>query len=124
MVMKGYLYTIEVLIATSIVFIAVGMAFKSPAIKPAMETELIGEQGFLKLQYLDVNGTLRELVMNRNETGLESALALAWPYEVSFSCDDRNLPENKTVITTVYYVVGEKHTYNYTKICLYSWEYE
>lgn len=122
---KGYLYTLEVLIVASLIFISMTFIFRSPFLRPKTETSIVLFNGNQVLEYLDYNGTLREMVLNNDEYGLEQQLAYLLSknifYEVSFSCNTRNIPENKEVMVSSYYLAGNKESYNYNKICLFMW---
>ncbi len=125
---KGYLYTLEVLIAASLIFVALAMAYKSAPLKPEMQLSSIKIAGTDALDYLDRKGDLRQWVFYGNESVIESELRVIIPRSIDFEasvgleCDTRNVPENRTIVSVVHYFSGLKDRYSAKKICLFMWE--
>jgi hypothetical protein len=130
---KGYVYTLEVLIAASMITMALVFMFKTPPAKPETELSMIKKQGFESLQYLDNSGELRPLVFQNNETQIQSLLKnlTTAEFEVhickngdicSVSSDlVSNVPGNQTVVVVDYYISGYKHSYSPKKVKLFLW---
>ncbi|MBI5061176.1 MAG: hypothetical protein HZB67_02580 [Candidatus Aenigmarchaeota archaeon] len=126
---KGYLYTIEVLIAASLIFVAMAFLFKTPPMKPETELSMIKRQGFEALEYMDNSEIgLRPLVYNKNESAIESQLSglLRSEYVVEIcsegsTCVDSHAPINQTVIVVDYYISGYRDSYSAKKLRLFLW---
>ena len=127
--MKGYLYTLEVLIALSIIFGAVLFVYRSPPPKPESESLFIKQSGFDALKYLDEKGVLRMYAYQNNESALEndlsSCLVKSIGFEAAFcydSCDSIGVPENQTVVAVDYYISGYRSASDAKKVRLYLWK--
>lgn len=125
--MKGYLYTVEVLIAISVISVTVIFLFKSFPEKPEMELSLIKTQGHDALNYLDKKGDLRQFVIDGNEDEIERLLSslLDSKYELEIcslgqTCYDR-VPANETIIAVDYYISGYREKYDAKKLRLFLW---
>ena len=125
---KGYIYSLEVLIAISIILVAMVFLFRYAPTKPEIEISILKQQGFDILEYMNNEGTLREYVFNNNETELEAYLAVLLPKNIYFetdicsvSCERTNVPNNETVISIDYYVSGYKEHYIGKKVRLWIW---
>jgi hypothetical protein len=126
--MKGYLYTLEVLIAVSIVFGAVFLVYRSPPPKPDAQIAMIKQQGFESLRYLDDQGLLRKYVNESNETAIKNSLQNSLTKNIGFeiaicttSCDTIGVPDNQTIILVDYYISGYRNSFDPKKIRLYLW---
>ena len=125
---KGYTYTLEVLIAVSVIIVSITFLFKTPLQKPELELSTIKRQGFEALKYLDESDQLRNSTLNKNETELENALRglLVSEYDVDIcdpnaTCLGTSIPKNQTIIIIDYYISGYKQDYNVKKIRLFLW---
>lgn len=125
---KGYIYTLEVIFAVSIIFIAMVFAFRSPEPKPKIETSLIKEKGLSALEFLSESGDLRKLVSSSNETGINETLRDLIPNNIDFKvkicavqCPEVVLPENTTVIILDRYVAGSENIYTGNKLRVWLW---
>jgi hypothetical protein len=126
--MKGYIYTLEVLIAISIILISMVSVFRTAPAKSETELSIIKQSGFDALLYLDQKGILRGMVMEGDEAGLENQLKNIFPKNVQFetdicrtSCYMTNLPENETIIAVDYYIGGYKENYLGERVRLFLW---
>jgi hypothetical protein len=126
--MKGFLYTIEVLIAVSIVFIPIVLIFSTLPVKPTLETSIMKTQGFDALDYLNTKGDLRKMMIEKNETGIEQSLRSLLPGNVRFEteicykdCPRTNVPDNVTVVVFDYYLSGFRDYYNPEKVRMWMW---
>ena len=125
---KGYLYTLEVLIACSILFITFVYIFRLPPTEPELEISIIKQFGFEALQYLDGKGDLRGLIADGNESVIESQLRGILLGNIHFeteicktTCDQRNVPVNETIVAMNYYTSGYKGIYEPQKLRLWMW---
>jgi hypothetical protein len=125
---KGYIYTLEVLIAVSIILVSLVFIFRSSPAKPELETSLIKTQGADALSFLDSKGTLRKLVYDDNETEIETQLKTYLPKNIGFEvqvctspCSAVNVPVNETVVAVNYYISGYKENYLGKKVRLWLW---
>lgn len=137
---KGYLYTIEVLLAMAIVFVAVTFAFRAAPPKPELQLPLMKQIGFDALKYLDHSGKLRGYALNSDEKNLEKDLKDVMSKKIKFeteictqpsTCSERNVPNDKTIAIVDYYITncinclsGSSYdkTYSFKRVRLYVWE--
>lgn len=123
----GYLYSLEVLVAISIILVAMVFIFRDAPQKPEMELDLIKIQGFQLLEYLDNSNELRNIVVNGNEADIESRLVLL-PKSIGSEaeicreyCNQTNVPGNGSVVSVDYYVSGYKDRYVGKKVKVWLW---
>ncbi|MBI5347018.1 MAG: hypothetical protein HZB66_00210 [Candidatus Aenigmarchaeota archaeon] len=126
--MKGYIYTLEVLIAASLIFVTLALIYKTPPIKPEMQLSTMEKTGSNALDYFYEKGDMRIWAYYNNESIFESELRNVIPrsvdFEISLSreCDSKNVPENRTVIVVTRYISGLNDKLDIKKVCLYMWE--
>lgn len=127
--MKGYVYTLEMLIAVSIIFGSIVFVFSSPVDKPDTELNLIKQSSFDALKYLDENNELKKLVVEGNESEINILLESSIPKSIFFKavichseCSASGIPVNRTVVITDYYISGYRNIYLPEKVRLYSWK--
>jgi hypothetical protein len=125
---KGYMYTLEVLLALSLIFVAIVYLFSQPTDKPELEISIIKMQGFQALKYLDEKGVLRKYVSDDDEKGIEKELKDILIKNIKFeteicvtTCSTRNVPSGQAIISVTYYVSGYRNTYDAKKVRLYMW---
>jgi hypothetical protein len=127
--MKGYVYTLEVLIATSIILVSVGFILQTPPPQPDLQTSLVKMQSFDSLEYLDNFGKLREYVLLGNSTAikneLSSVISDVLDYRVKICSDTcippSDLPGNQTIISTDYYTGSFRENYLGKKVKIWIW---
>ena len=126
--MKGYVYTIEVLIAITIILLSVVLILRNPPEKPDYSTSTMKLQGIEALEYLDMKGDLKNLVLQENETEIESRIRDVLAKEILFeielcnySCSNVNVPVNETITAVNYYVSGYKETFLGRKVRMWLW---
>ena len=107
--MKGYLYTLEVTIAITLMLITFISLFANPPKKPELEISVMKQSGFDALDSLNKEGLLREMVRNSSETELESRLSALLSKSMrleaeicTLSCPGA-ISANETVIAIDYY---------------------
>ena len=125
---KGYVYSLEMLIAVSIILVALVLIFREGPKEQQIEVSLLKRYAWESLEYLNYNGSLREYAFNDDEGSLENALANILPQNVLFEldicklqCDDTNVPKNETVVTVDYYVSGYRNTFVEKKVKMWVW---
>lgn len=134
MVRKGYLYTIEVLVVSTIILIAIAVTFSSPYQRPATEDVLLKQEAYNAIKQIDANGDLRYYVYTFNkgkaedeiEVDLSTYLSTSIGYEVeickpSAACSTGNIPEDKSVFVFDYYLSGWKD-YEFNRVRIYLWK--
>ncbi|MCX6818940.1 MAG: hypothetical protein NT129_02975 [Candidatus Aenigmarchaeota archaeon] len=115
---KGYIYTLEVMIAISIILISAAFIFGKPPVKPEMELSIIKQQGFNAIEYLDQKDLLRQL----NDAELENQLSSLLSSNIKLRVNNNTGLPNQTVIAVDYYISGYKGTYLGKRIRLFLWE--
>jgi hypothetical protein len=125
---RGYLYSIEVLLAVSAIFLALFFLFRAPAPEPDIEMAIVKQQGFYALEYLSSHDILEKYVADNNELAIERTLSDILSQNINFeteicrqNCDQTNVPANTTVIAVDYYVSAYKNIYLGKKLRLWLW---
>lgn len=125
---RGYLYTLEVLIALSLLFVTLVYIFRFPLSQPVEETGLIARQGFNALYYLDRAENLRYWVYAGDEASIESKLRDILPVNIGFeteicqtSCSTTNVPPDTSLIVVDYYIGNYNNNFVNKKIRLFMW---
>lgn len=127
--MKGYIYTLEVIFAAALVFTATIFIFNLLSPQQLTPTKTIKESAYDALSYIDASGSLRPVVLARDEPQLESMLSRFLPVNVGYetqicreSCSLVNVETNRTVIVVDYYIAGLRDTYAGSKVRLWAWQ--
>jgi len=115
--MKGYVYTIEVMMAISIIAVTAGFLFGNSPEKPDTGSGLVKERLFSVLEYLDAAGLLRVYVANNTEGALEGEIAEICTYD----CDTTNVPGNRSVVSVNYYVATYRGDFIGKKVKAWAW---
>ena len=132
--MKGYLYTLEVLMTTMLIFVTFAYTFRTTMERPELEAPLIKEYAYRVLKQLDDYGSLRSDVYTYNaqiaEKNIESDMRDYMPKKIGFeieicttsdSCSQRNVPSGKSIFVFDYYLSGWK-SYDFKRIRVYLWK--
>ena len=125
--MKGFGYTLEVMIAISIVLIFTVFIFGSAIAPATSSTASIRKQGFEALEYLDRADELRPLVAAGNDVQLRKRLndilppGIALDLDICTSSCLGHAPNKKTAISIDYYVSGNQQKYVGKKLKLWLW---
>jgi len=125
--MKGYLYTLEVLISFSVLVVTLVSLFRTSSQTPETELGIIKNAGFDALQYLNDKGDLKKFIAQRDELALENSLKSIltdFEFETEIcrtNCSDMNVPKNETVIVVDYYSSGYLN-YDNEKVRLWMWK--
>ncbi len=127
--MKGYVYTIEVMLAVVTILFMIVVVFSNTPEQPETSLVLIKESGYDTLHYLDQRGVLRDLVsrnltnMTRNNISALLPASIAFDVDIcSTTCVSGNIPSNRTVIAVDYYIGAYKDRYIGKKVRLWMWE--
>lgn len=126
--MKGYVYTLEVMLAISILAIAVLTIFGSAPEKPDLGISIIKQRSWESLMYVDSADLLRQHVKNGNESAIERELVGILPVNYKFEidicqseCSTGNIPGNKSVVSTDYYVSAYRDNFIGKKVKMWVW---
>lgn len=126
---KGYVYTLEVLIAVAIILFSLIFILRTPPSKPDFETSLLKSQAFESLEFLDNFGRLKRQAFYDNETRIEQDLVDVMPKVVSYeteicrnSCATLNVPGNETVVSADYYIGSYRNAFIGKKVKLWAWK--
>ena len=125
---KGYIYTLEVLIAVSMILVTVVLVFGKTQEEAQTEIPLIKQSGYDVLFYLDKSDDLRRIVSTEGVTALESNLTRLLPLNIAFDvticttlCGSISLPGNKTIVAVDYYISGYREKFINKKVRLWLW---
>ena len=126
--MRGYIYTLEVLLSVSIVIITLTYLYRTPPIKPQSEISAMKLQGIQALEYLEKKDDLRQYVIIANETDIRrrinDTIITSIDFEIdtcTLTCNSTGVPENKSVVSMDYYIAGYRGTHNVTKVKMWMW---
>ena len=129
MLMRGYVYTIEVVLAIVTVLFMIVVTFSSTPQQPETSLVLIKDSGYNTLSYLDQRGILRDLVYRNLTNMTRNNISALLPSTITFDadicttvCKSSNLPSNRTVIVVDYYIGAYRDKYIGKKVRLWMWE--
>ena len=127
--MKGYIYTLEVVFAAAIVFAATVFIFNLLPPQQLGAAPIIKKSAYNALSYMDVSGSLRPLVLAGDEIQIEKALSALLPVNIGYetqicreSCGTFQVETNRTVVVVDYYVAGLRENYAGSKVRLWAWQ--
>ena len=128
--MRGYVYTLEVMLAVAVVMFMIVLMFSSTPEQPETNIALIKQNGYDALQYLDNAGILQQLAgSNSSLEKLKSNITALITSNIVFdadvchtNCISYNIPRNRTVVTVDYYVSAHKDVYLGKKVRLWMWQ--
>ena len=125
---KGYIYTLEVLVAVSIILITLVLVFGTTPEEAETDLPVIKQTGYDALFYLDKSDDLRKIVTTEGIKQLNKNLTDLIPKNIKFdvticttTCTGNGLPPNKPVIVVDYYVSGYRETFVNKKVRLWLW---
>lgn len=124
---KGYIYTLETMIAISIVLIAATVVFSTANVPETSSLGSIKRQGYNAFEFLDQKDELRLLVKNENELDLKKKIRNLLPAGISIELDicttacSGNTPQGKNIVSVDYYVSGYKDSFFNKKVKLWMW---
>ena len=125
--MRAYLYTLEVLIALSAVFLILVLTMKFAPTKPNVEASLLQLKLDEAVDYLESAHRLRALVYAGKGAELEDEIEklLENLYEVrvvicTTSCSLPELPNSDVAEVTRYFATNDS-SYSFKKLLVYAW---
>ena len=125
---KGYVYTLEVMLAVSLIFVTLILVFSSSPEEPETNLAIMKQNGYDTLFYLDITGDLRNAVARGAVSEIDANLTGILPQNIRFdtnvcttSCNSTELPSNSTVVTVDYYIGGYRSEYVGKKVRLWMW---
>lgn len=126
---KGFVYTLEVLVAVGIVVVVAVAIFRSFPEKTQTDLATLKIQGFYALRYLDDTEALRKHIGGNNESVLENEIRTLLSSTVNVeteicgaSCSDSNVPDDKDVVSMDYYISGYRSEYLEKRVKLWIWK--
>lgn len=126
---KGYVYTLETMLATATIFAALILIFATVPEEAEINLAVIKQTGYDALFYMDQNDELRKAVSKGSLSAINSNLSKILPPSVNFdtsictiSCNSTKIPENRTIVTVDYYIGGYREIYINRKVRLWMWE--
>jgi|SRR3989344_3543540 len=126
---KGYVYTIEVMLAVAVIMFMLVLTFSSAPEQPETNVALMKQGGYDALRYLDDSGALRQLAMRNDTNSLKANITALMTQSVVFdaaicntNCTSYRIPFNRTIVTVDYYVSGYRDTYIGKKVRLWIWQ--
>ncbi len=130
--MKGYIYTLEVMLAIALVTGTMIFIFNIIPQTKQSNIVVIKSSGYNALEYLDATDDLRYLVSEQKSTkDLSKNLSAILPVNLDFKveicslteeCDTKKVPTNRTVVGIDYYVSGYNEKFVNKKVRLLLWE--
>ncbi len=125
--MKGYIYTLEVTIASFLIFTTIIYVFSTPITTRDYHLSLLEERTYNILSFLESSGILREYIHNGYRAQLEEKIKDLMPpgvevhVEINSTCSYSSAPDYKDVILIKHYYTGLR-SYEFKKLCVYVWE--
>lgn len=124
--MRGYIYTLEVLLSISLIIIIVVFAFKFTPNRDVDNMPIIKDRMFNALEYLDHKGDLRPIANSLDKASLDrnlTSLLTGLNYEFDICIDTCLLPglPNEPVVSVEYYISGYQDSYSKKKIKVWAW---
>ncbi len=124
---KGVAYSLEALVAVTIVILTLVTLFSDPgAIAPPSEIKQTADEALISL---DESGLIRYYVSQNDSTGLNNEIDDIMPVIVNTeavicdpNCPSVDLPEERNIFISFYYLSGYPGEYDPVEIVLYSWE--
>lgn len=126
---RGYIYTLEVLLAIATIFVTLVLVFSNAPEQPEAHLAVIKQSGYDALFYMDQSGELRDAVSRGSVTAINSNLTATMPATILFStaicttsCQPSSLPANRTIVIVDYYTGDYRDQYIGKKVRLWMWE--
>ncbi len=121
--MKGYLYTIEVMIVVAIIIMTVTYLFQYPISPLNDDEDLVRRYGFDALEFLSMDD-IRYLIYNDIDL-LNSKIDAILPVTIeSIACVQCSVELPKDSVVVVNYYVAGSDTYQPKTLKLYLWRKE
>ncbi len=128
--MKGYVYTLEVLLAVSVVFLTMVFVFKIPDFSPDTTVIPLKLRGEDVLKNMDSRGILRLVVAEGNEEALRNNITALLSQNIGFdvricspACEAPVFPGGKNIVNVRYYISAASG-YDISSVQLWLWVLE
>jgi hypothetical protein len=126
---KGYIYTLEVLVAVSIILITIVLVFSTTPEEAETELAIMKQSAYDALYYLDKSDDLRRIVSTEGVKQLEKNLTDILPKNIKFdviicqaTCTaGSQVPSNRPVVVMDYYISGYQEMFINKKVRLWAW---
>ncbi|GEM_PF-3690217 len=125
---KGFVYTLEVLLAVGLIFLTLVYLFRFSPPTPQHGLTIIKRSGIEALEFMDQNYDLRKWVSEFNEAQVESTLNTLLPNNIKFEseictteCSAAGVNTKKSVVAVDYYVIAYRDQYLGQKVRLWLW---
>ncbi len=125
---KGYIYTLEVLLAVSTILVTIVLVFSTTPEEAETDLPVIKQNAYDALFYLDKSDDLRRIVSTEGVKKLEKNLTDLLSKNIKFdvtictsTCTATGLPPNKPVIVVDYYISGYREMFLNKKVRLWLW---
>ena len=125
---KGYIYTLEVLIAVSTILITIVLVFSTTPEQADTGLPIIKQSAYDALVYLDKTDDLRKIVSTEGTKQLKKNLTILLPSNVDFNviicsvtCLAKDLPQDRPIIIVDYYISGYRENFINKKVRLWLW---
>lgn len=126
--MKGYVYTLEIVLGLMLMLVTFVSLFSNPPSKPEIEISIMKQTAFNAMDFLNKQGLLREFVLNNSESEVESRLSGLLTKSVNVeteicteSCSSAGVPSKGSVIALDYYVSSFNGNYMGKRVRLWVW---
>lgn len=125
---KGYVYTLEAMIAIALIFVTLIFVFSSSPEQPETSLAIMKQNVYDALVYLDQSDDLRNATSTGSVSAIESNLSKLLPASIKYdtivcttSCNSSELPANRTIVTVDYYISGYQDKYVGRKVRIWIW---
>ncbi len=126
---KGFIYTLEVLLAVGLIFLTLVYLFRFSEPTPQHDLTIIKRSGMEALEFMDQYHELRKWVSEFNEAKIESTLNTLLPNNIKFEseicaaeCSAAGVNTKKSVVAVDYYVSAYRDQHLGRKIRLWLWK--
>ncbi|HIG97701.1 MAG TPA: hypothetical protein HA230_05155 [Candidatus Aenigmarchaeota archaeon] len=125
---RGYIYTLEVMLAIATIMATLVLVFSTTPEEPETDIAIMKQTGYDILYYMDQTDDLRNAVWRGSISAIDANLTAMLPTNVLFdaaicttSCVSSSIPANRTIITVDYYVSGYREFFLNKKVRLWMW---
>ena len=126
---RGYVYTLEVMLAVASIMLTLVLMFSAPPEEPEAALAVMKQSVYDALFYMDQSDDLRAAVASGGVESIDTNLTAMLPSNIVFdtnicsvSCNSSSVPSNRTVVTVDYYVSGHRETFMNKKVRVWIWQ--
>jgi hypothetical protein len=127
--MKGYIYTLEVMLAISIIVGSLFLIMGNVNTQQNYIPTSMSRQVMDALKYMDMKGELRQYVSTDDDVSVETNMTSLLPDTIKFevdicaiNCVSTAVPSDQTVISLDYFISGYKDSYFGKRVHVWIWE--